>query len=1202
MQTKNVNLSQDQLNNSALEKNAQLIQQQQQQPLSPASPGSPPPPLPPRAPAEVEAAGYGQPYKPVPPPKPLPAAASGAASGAASPPPPYRMPPYPLYGDAQTVPIPGSAAAASDLQPGVALHTHSSKFPIEREVILSSADKNSKIPILHEYKKRTKPATIAPEGPNKQIAWTEDKRQHLQQHHTMHGPVNGSDDTLVLTTRTLHSLNLGDKSMALEDMSHQMYKAQPLQVPNEASRGKDYRSQFHNPYLYNGHHANAASTGAVPRAWGSSAQGRPPVPNQGPPGGQHQHQHHQQQLSAAPQQHHQDSGSSGTASAGAVRRDHSGERARQAQQQQQQGSESELVEDQNCGTENNMKDKDGKDCGDKVAGKTFSTRTYHTIKDMISSRFGSGKLPKDVNASGADVEQGKSSQEGLNNNAVVNGDMGSEKSSPRKVRPQPLTSREDAEDEQRQQRLLGGGPSVSVPQGASAQPTPRSYAASGSEPAGAASYQYQQHASENTVPSTSGYYHHQTPAGPRSHQQQQRQKALSPMSQQQANYASQLEQAGVYMVMRQTGASTSVAASSGQYLQAQQQYHMAGQQERADSGNAYATANLSGAPGLLAQKQPALPPPQAREGRRGSQSRLDLPDDEDDDDDEGGFAPPGVSAPPPPPPSTEPPRTASSGQSSDYEKATQRSTGQSSSTAGDSGRGSTVYSSGRQPSVGGSSGGGGSVGGAGLPTQKDRLDTSTESSGSPRVGYGLHHQQAGAGAEPEWVDVVENELRQILDPKLHGLGAGSAVSGGGGANSTLSESISSLTPPLPPLSPGGSPTPVPRSYKHANSLPYGSKLGDYDGSSRKGLAPSHQQSASGKPRGGRLPGGGGGGTGKPGSATLAFDKHHRSVAAGGAGSRSNKDTKSKQLSASVFGLDTTDLTSTTTGGLDSVLDGHTENNSSDDDLSTTIDVTDAQAIRRQLEGLESMYSEVLKLLGVKKGGSRYPPSDPPRLSQRRRVYGSLSSLPSSASSRPPATRPHERRRHDDHRKKVRDLKGINKRFQRLESHVVTLARSVAHLSSEMRTQHLMIQEMENIRGEIAALRTQTALHHHRSQSVPRALNVAGGAGPQGDSAGGLSNPSRVRKLTKFFGDEPPLLRLFLRRLGYEKYANVFENERVGMVELPYLTEERLQRMGVPLGPRIRILQEAQNFPPAPAPTAAQTAATPSSRHDKVYVV
>ena len=42
------------------------------------------------------------------------------------------------------------------------------------------------------------------------------------------------------------------------------------------------------------------------------------------------------------------------------------------------------------------------------------------------------------------------------------------------------------------------------------------------------------------------------------------------------------------------------------------------------------------------------------------------------------------------------------------------------------------------------------------------------------------------------------------------------------------------------------------------------------------------------------------------------------------------------------------------------------------------------------------------------------------------------------------------------------LQSINKRFQRLESHVVTLARSVAHLSSEMRTQHLMIQVRESL--------------------------------------------------------------------------------------------------------------------------------------------
>lgn len=77
------------------------------------------------------------------------------------------------------------------------------------------------------------------------------------------------------------------------------------------------------------------------------------------------------------------------------------------------------------------------------------------------------------------------------------------------------------------------------------------------------------------------------------------------------------------------------------------------------------------------------------------------------------------------------------------------------------------------------------------------------------------------------------------------------------------------------------------------------------------------------------------------------------------------------------------------------------------------------------------------------------------------------------------------------------------------------------------------------------------------------------------------------------------MRLFLKSLGYEvipqcetiylhpkpytilyqmttqKYATLFEAERVGMIELPYLGEERLQKLGVPLGPRLRILQEAQ---------------------------
>jgi hypothetical protein len=44
-------------------------------------------------------------------------------------------------------------------------------FQIEREVILSNVDKNLKIPILNEYKKR--PKSVAPDTPNVQIAWSE---------------------------------------------------------------------------------------------------------------------------------------------------------------------------------------------------------------------------------------------------------------------------------------------------------------------------------------------------------------------------------------------------------------------------------------------------------------------------------------------------------------------------------------------------------------------------------------------------------------------------------------------------------------------------------------------------------------------------------------------------------------------------------------------------------------------------------------------------------------------------------------------------------------------------------------------------------------------------------------------------------------------------------------------------------------------
>jgi hypothetical protein len=108
----------------------------------------------------------------------------------------------------------------------------------------------------------------------------------------------------------------------------------------------------------------------------------------------------------------------------------------------------------------------------------------------------------------------------------------------------------------------------------------------------------------------------------------------------------------------------------------------------------------------------------------------------------------------------------------------------------------------------------------------------------------------------------------------------------------------------------------------------------------------------------------------------------------------------------VFGLD--DLTSTTTRSLDldSLLGGPWGGGQSVSDSET--DTQGLRHIKSQLEGLETMYGEVLKMLGAR----------PNQVRNLRRRQGSLSSLPSSSVSGRPIR---DRRRNDD-RKKVRDIK------------------------------------------------------------------------------------------------------------------------------------------------------------------------------------
>ncbi|KAK4293843.1 hypothetical protein Pmani_033484 [Petrolisthes manimaculis] len=524
---------------------------------------------------------------------------------------------------------------------------------------------------------------------------------------------------------------------------------------------------------------------------------------------------------------------------------------------------------------------------------------------------------------------------------------------------------------------------------------------------------------------------------------------------------------------------------------------------------------------------------------------------------------------------------------------------------------------------GGSDSGRGTAGSGGEPRIPNALDTSLDSATSHKHNNHGH----SSGNDSEWVDMTDAELQLIMKKGNDGLKTGGGAVGSN--NKLVRRESLAATPPLPPLSPEATPEPSPHPSppRHRKySLSYSSS----------GLnKPDLLEAAGNKRSGGGGGGGGGNGSGSGGggggdsqnssqstprrsSGTQPQQHSHTGKSTGGHRSQATlpppswhhrKEEERQQrgvpsydphkaknrinIDVALGELDGGEITSTTDAlDLDSMLDGATEATTDEDDDNSHPDV---HLIRKQLEGLEGMYSEVLKLLGGGGGGGGGGRRGSRHMhvgggggdlkTSRRRLHGSLSSLPSSIMSSRPGRDKRNRVIDDRVRKLGRDGGGrtIHKRFQRLESHVVTLARSVAHLSSEMRTQHLMFQEIESVRAEVAALRTGGG----SGGGGGGGGSGGGGGGHSGRTGGhvswesfragipGLSNPGRVKKLTQFFGDEPPLVRIFLRKLGYEKYAALFEQEKIGMLELPYLTEERLQKIGIPMGPRLRILQEAQ---------------------------
>ena len=97
----------------------------------------------------------------------------------------------------------------------------------------------------------------------------------------------------------------------------------------------------------------------------------------------------------------------------------------------------------------------------------------------------------------------------------------------------------------------------------------------------------------------------------------------------------------------------------------------------------------------------------------------------------------------------------------------------------------------------------------------------------------------------------------------------------------------------------------------------------------------------------------------------------------------------------------------------------------------------------------------------------------------------------------------------------------------------------------------MTREFESVKREMLELNTQS---HIRPSGQGRSeLDT------YRDWIPPLTNPRRVNRFTKVFGQEPPILEIFLK---------TFEQEDIGLMALPYRTEDRLQSIGIPMGPRL----------------------------------
>jgi hypothetical protein len=76
--------------------------------------------------------------------------------------------------------------------------------------------------------------------------------------------------------------------------------------------------------------------------------------------------------------------------------------------------------------------------------------------------------------------------------------------------------------------------------------------------------------------------------------------------------------------------------------------------------------------------------------------------------------------------------------------------------------------------------------------------------------------------------------------------------------------------------------------------------------------------------------------------------------------------------------------------------------------------------------------------------------------------------------------------------------------------------------------------------------------------------------------------SSFKKLSKFFGEEPPRvedIKTFLEGLGYSHLYPTFSVHQISLAELFQMDAGHLEVLGIPLGARVRIMAELGKLEP-----------------------